>query len=125
LATSQVSSAKCNCSCTTTWTLASRPSKARSRTASLGWIPALKAATDAWFHEAKTATWANMAEIKALYRTASPVTANRVVFNIKGNDYRLVVEINFRKRIVWIKWFGTHADYDRLNVKEVQYVKDA
>jgi len=66
-----------------------------------------------------------MAEIKALYRTASPVTANRVVFNIKGNDYRLVVEINFRKRIVWIKWFGTHADYDRLNVKEVQYVKDA
>ena len=53
------------------------------------------------------------------------MTAKRVVFNSKGNDYRLVVEINFRKRIVWIKWFGTHADYDRLNVKEVQYVKDA
>ncbi len=86
---------------------------------------ALKAATDAWFHETKKASWANMAQIKALYRTASPVTAKRVVFNVKGNDYRLVVEINFRKQIVWIKWFGTHADYDRINVKEVQYDKNS
>ena len=84
---------------------------------------ALKTATDAWFHEAKKATWANMAEIKALYHTASPVTAKRVVFNIKGNDYRLVVEINFRKQIIWIKWFGTHADYNEIDVKEVKYVK--
>lgn len=86
---------------------------------------ALKATTDAWFHEAKNATWATMGQIKGLYRTASPVSAKRVVFNIKGNDCRLVVEINFRKRIVWIKWFGTHADYDRINVKEVAYDKDA
>ena len=86
---------------------------------------AVKAAIDAWFHEAKKADWANMAEVKALYRTASPVSAKRVVFNIKGNAYRLVVEINFRKGIVWIKWVGTHAAYDRINVKEVKYVKDA
>jgi mRNA interferase HigB len=84
---------------------------------------ALKAATDAWFHEAKKAAWASMARIKALYGTASVVSASRVVFNIKGNDYRLVVEVHFRKQIVWIKWFGTHADYDKISVKELKYVK--
>lgn len=86
---------------------------------------ALKSAVDSWFHEAQKATWANMAEIKAHYGTASPVSAKRVVFNIKGNDYRLIVEVNFRKGIVWIKWIGTHADYDQIDVKKVAYVKDA
>ena len=49
------------------------------------------------------------------------VTADRIVFNIKGNDYRLVVATDFDKGIVWIKWIGTHKDYDKIDVKEVQH----
>jgi mRNA interferase HigB len=49
------------------------------------------------------------------------VTADRIVFNIKGNDYRLVVAVDFEKSIVWIKWIGTHKDYDKIDVKEVQH----
>lgn len=83
--------------------------------------PALKAALDAWFDEARKAHWASSADVKALYRTASIITAERVVFNIKGNDYRLVAAIDYEKSIVWIKWLGTHADYDRIDVKEVDH----
>jgi mRNA interferase HigB len=63
----------------------------------------------------------SMADVKRLYATASVVSNDRVVFNIKGNDYRLVVSVDFNKEIVWIKWIGTHRDYDRINVKEVKY----
>jgi mRNA interferase HigB len=59
--------------------------------------------------------------VKRLYSTASIVTADRIVFNIKGNDYRLVVSVDFEKGIVWIKWIGTHKDYDEIEVKEVEY----
>ena len=83
--------------------------------------PALKAALDAWFDEVRKARWASAAEVKRLYRTASVVTAERVVFNIKGNDYRLVAAIDFEKGIVWIKWIGSRADYDRIDVKEVKH----
>jgi mRNA interferase HigB len=83
--------------------------------------PALKSALDAWFAEVSRANWANTADIKRLYATASIVSADRIVFNIKGNDYRLVVAVNFDKAIVWIKWIGTHKDYDRINVAEVDY----
>src|SRR5882724_12490949 len=83
--------------------------------------PAVKAALDAWFDEASKASWKNTTDIKRLYATASVVNAERVVFNIKGNDYRLVVAVDFEKAIVWIKWIGTHADYDRIDVREVQH----
>ncbi len=63
---------------------------------------ALKAAVDAWFDEVKRARWTSTASVKLLYATASVVSAERVVFNIKGNDYRLVVAVDFEKRIVWI-----------------------
>jgi mRNA interferase HigB len=49
------------------------------------------------------------------------VSADRIVFNIKGNDRRPVVAVDFEKRIVWIKWIGTHADYDRIDVSEVEH----
>jgi len=62
-----------------------------------------------------------MADVKRLYATASVVTGERIVFNIKGNDYRLVTAVDFEKSIVWIKRIGSHADYDRINVKEVSY----
>jgi mRNA interferase HigB len=69
--------------------------------------PALKGALDAWFDEVKKARWTGTADVKRSYATASIVSADRIVFNIKGNDYRLVVAVDFEKGIVWIKWIGT------------------
>ena len=82
---------------------------------------AVKAALDAWFHEVRKAAWTSSADVKELYATASIVTAERIVFNIKGNDYRLVVAVDFEKGIVWIKWIGTHRDYDRIDVTEIEH----
>ena len=82
---------------------------------------ALKAALDAWFDEVKKARWSGTADVRRSYAAASIVSADRIVFNIKGNDYRLVVAVDFEKGIVWIKWIGTHKDYDKIDVKEVQH----
>lgn len=78
---------------------------------------------DAWFAEASRATWKNPAEVKQQYRSASIVSAERVVFNIKGNDYRLVVRIDYRFQIVLIVWLGTHEEYDKIDVEKVCYEK--
>ena len=59
------------------------------------------------------------AKVKARYPSASIVAGNRVVFNIKGNDYRLVVKINYEYRMVYVRFVGTHAEYDSVNVEEV------
>ena len=82
---------------------------------------ALKSAVDAWFSEVSKAQWKNMADVKRLYATASVISADRIVFNVKGNDYRLVVAVDFEKSIAWIKWLGSHRDYDKINVKDVKY----
>jgi mRNA interferase HigB len=82
-----------------------------------------KAALDAWFDEVSRAEWTNTTDVRQRYATASIVSADRIVFNIKGNDHRLVVSVDFEKAIVWIKWIGTHRDYDRIEVKEVRYVR--
>lgn len=84
---------------------------------------ALKSSLDAWFHEARRAEWRNSADVKASYATASIVGADRVVFNIKGNAYRLVVAVDYEKRIAWIKWLGTHQDYDKIDGMEVNHVR--
>jgi mRNA interferase HigB len=83
--------------------------------------PALKGALDAWFDEVKKARWTGTADVKRSYATASIISADRIVFNIKGNDYRLVVAVDFEKGIVWIKWIGTHKDYDKIDVNEVEH----
>jgi mRNA interferase HigB len=83
--------------------------------------PALKAALDAWFDEVKKARWTGAADVKRSYATASIISADRVVFNIKGNTYRLVAAVDFEKGIVWIKWIGTHKDYDDIDVNEVEH----
>jgi mRNA interferase HigB len=85
---------------------------------------ALGAALDAWFDEVKKAKWKSTADVKRLYATASIVSAERIVFNVKGNDYRLVIAVDFEKAIVWIKWVGTHEEYDRIDVKEVEHEYD-
>jgi mRNA interferase HigB len=83
--------------------------------------PSVKAALDAWFDEVKRARWRNTSEVKQSYATASIVTAERIVFNVKGNAYRLVVAVDFEKGIVWVKWIGTHRDYDQIDVTEVEH----
>lgn len=83
--------------------------------------PALDAALKAWYDEVRRAKWASAADVKRLYAAASVVTSDRIVFNIKGNDYRLVAAIDFEKGIVWIKWLGSHSDYDRIDVRRVEH----
>jgi mRNA interferase HigB len=82
---------------------------------------AVKSALDAWFYEAQHAEWKNPADVRTAYASASIVSADRVVFNIKGNDYRLVAAINYRRQIVFIKWLGSHAEYDNIDVRTVKY----
>lgn len=82
---------------------------------------AIKAALEAWFHEAAKAEWRNPADVQRSYRSASTVSTDRVVFNIRGNDYRLVTAIDYSRQIVFIKWIGSHSDYDKIDVRTVQY----
>ena len=67
----------------------------------------------AWLSEAKNAQWRTPQEIKNRYRSASFLHGNIVIFNIKGNHYRLVVKVAFNTQTVMIKWLGTHAEYDK------------
>jgi mRNA interferase HigB len=86
---------------------------------------AVKAALDSWFQEARQAEWKNSSDIKASYAHASIVGADRVVFNIKGNAYRMVVAVDYRRATVFIKWIGTHKEYDSIDVRTVQYEAEA
>jgi mRNA interferase HigB len=81
---------------------------------------ALKA-IQAWIYEVKYSDWNNSAELKLKYKNASIISSKRVVFNIKGNEYRLIVDIEYKIRIVFIVWFGTHKEYDKIDAKEVNY----
>ena len=82
-------------------------------------------ALDAWFHEARQAESKNSADVKTSYAHASIVSADRVVFNIKGNGYRLVVAVDYQRSTVFIKWLGTHKQYDAIDVRTVQYATEA
>jgi mRNA interferase HigB len=69
----------------------------------------------AWYVEAKKASWRSPTEIKSTYRNASLLANNRVVFNIKGNDYRLIVIIEYKQNKIFIRFIGTHQEYDRID----------
>ncbi|MCL4409309.1 MAG: type II toxin-antitoxin system HigB family toxin [Gammaproteobacteria bacterium] len=73
----------------------------------------------AWYDEAKYAAWKSPHDIKSLYRNASFVGNNRVVFNIHGNKYRLVVSINYTFSIIYIRFVGSHAEYDKIDAATV------
>ena len=77
----------------------------------------------AWYEEAEAAQWNNPNDLKLQYRNASILTDKRVNFNIHGNSYRLIVDIEYRLKIVFIVWFGTHKQYDKLDGKKLSYVK--
>lgn len=85
---------------------------------------AAKGAIDSWFAEVHRARWRNTAEVKQHYATASILSAERIVFNLKGNSYRLVATVDFERQIVWIKWIGTHGEYDRIDAMKVQHEGD-
>ena len=74
-----------------------------------------------WENEFSKTSFKNLNEVKSVYRNASVVGNNRVVFNIKGNDFRLVVSINFMQQACYVIWFGTHNEYDHINVETVKY----
>ncbi len=73
----------------------------------------------AWFKEARAANWAQPQDVKRVYGSAGIVANNRVVFNIGGNKYRMVVRFNYDYGIAYIRFIGTHAEYDRINVETV------
>jgi len=72
-----------------------------------------------WHDEANKASWKTPQDITDQYRSASICGNNRVVFNIAGNKYRLVVEMQYRAGIAWVKFIGTHAQYDKINVEYI------
>ena len=81
--------------------------------------PDARQALQAWYADARRATWKTPADIKSVYRNASIIAVNRVVFNIRGNRYRLAVAINYKYGIVYIRFVGTHQEYDRIDATTV------
>lgn len=77
-----------------------------------------------WYHIMSKQEFTNFNELKEMYGNASLVNSQRVVFNIKGNEYRLVVSINFSRQACYTIWFGTHKEYDKIDVATIQYNLD-
>ena len=73
----------------------------------------------AWYHDVLQADWKSPADVKRVYASASIVGENRVVFNVKGNRYRLVVAINYSYGVCYVRFVGTHAAYDRIDVATI------
>ena len=78
-----------------------------------------KNSLESWYKEVLKSTWKNPNEIKEQYKSASTVGNNRVVFNIHGNKYRLIVKINYFAKIIFIRFIGTHKQYDSINAMEI------
>ena len=85
------------------------------------WVrhPESERSLQAWHQEVAQADWATPAQVKGRFPNASIVGGNRVVFNISGDQFRLVVWIQYRLRLVYVKWLGTHAEYNRIDVEKV------
>lgn len=85
--------------------------------------PLAKIALFEWYHELTVSDFKSFNELKKVYGNFSLVSDDRVVFNIMGNKYRLIVRMVFEFKAIQIKWFGTHREYDKIDVKSVQYKK--
>jgi len=72
-----------------------------------------------WYQEADSAHWNGPTDIKKDYPSASILMDNRVVFNIKGNNYRLIVRINYSYQMIWLRFVGTHAEYDKIDASKI------
>ena len=80
--------------------------------------PQAKTPLEVWHSDARKSEWLTPPDIKKVYTSASFLKDNRVVFNIKGNDYRLIVHIDYLRKIIRVKFIGTHAQYDKINAEE-------
>lgn len=78
-----------------------------------------KQALLSWYHEFKRRKWEHPAELKNDYPTVSILANNRLVFNIKGNHYRLVVKLNFNYQVCYVRFVGTHAEYDKIDAARI------
>ena len=78
-----------------------------------------KQALLSWYKVAKQANWKNFNEVKEQFGTCKILGQDRIVFKIKGNSYRLIVKLTFTNQIIWIRFVGTHAEYDSINAKEI------
>ena len=78
-----------------------------------------EASLRSWYHDAKIADWKSSNELKQQYKNASIVGYGRVVFNIKGNDYRLVVAIDYEFQVIFVRFIGTHKQYDKIDAKTI------
>ena len=78
-----------------------------------------KIALEVWHSDAKKSIWSTPDDIKKIYSSASFLKDNRVIFNIKGNDFRLIVHIDYPRKIVRVKFIGTHSEYDKINAEEI------
>lgn len=85
--------------------------------------PEATVALQSWYYELLKSDFKNFNELKKVYGSASLVGDDRVIFNIAGNKYRLVVRIVFEFKAIQIKWFGTHTEYDKIDVSGVNYKK--
>jgi mRNA interferase HigB len=83
--------------------------------------PLAKTALLAWHSEFLKAAFANFNQLKKVYGTTSIVANNRVIFNIKGNDFRLIVSVNFKQLAAYIIWFGTHKEYDNIDAETIEF----
>ena len=70
-----------------------------------------------WFHTARRAHWVSINDVRKDYPSADLVDGKKVVFNIKGNKYRLIIKVNFEYHKAWIKFIGTHAEYDKIDIR--------
>lgn len=75
--------------------------------------------SEVWYSLVKKSSWKNFNDLKANIRHASVVGNDRVVFNVKGNDYRLIAAIDYEKQILWIRFVGTHSEYDKIEAKNI------
>jgi mRNA interferase HigB len=83
--------------------------------------PQAKTALLAWYNEFLKQDFHHFNELKAVYGNASIVANNRVIFNIKGNDYRLIVSVNFKQLAAYIIWFGTHKEYNKIDTETIEF----
>jgi len=83
--------------------------------------PLAKTPLLAWYNEFSKQQFGSFNALKAMYGNVSIVSGNRVVFNIKGNDYRLVVSVNFKQLAAYIIWFGTHKEYDKIDTTTIEF----
>jgi mRNA interferase HigB len=81
--------------------------------------PDVEEALKAWYYEASHATWQSPADIKSAHRNASIIRGDRVVFNVKGNKYRLIVSVRYDVGVMFIRFIGTHAEYDKVNAETI------